>query len=94
MPGGAAGLAQTPKDANLDGVAFSLPHVSQGFAGGSDSKGSACSVGDLVSIPGLGRSPGAGHGYPLQYSYLENLHGQRSLAGHSPWGGKESDTTE
>ena len=31
---------------------------------------------------------------PLQYSCLENPHGQRSLAGYSPWGGKESDTTE
>ena len=45
-------------------------------------------------IPGSGRSPGEGHGKPLQYSCLENLHGQRSLAGHSPWGCRESDTTE
>ena len=45
-------------------------------------------------IPRLGRSPGGGHGNPLQYSYLENLHGQRSLAGYSPWGRKELDTTE
>ena len=37
---------------------------------------------------------GEGHGYPLQYSYLENPHGQRSLAGYSPWGCKELDTTE
>ena len=44
-------------------------------------------------IPGLGRSPGGGHGNPLQYSFLENSHGQRSLAGYSPWGGRESDTT-
>ena len=48
----------------------------------------------LGSIPGLGRSPGGGHGNPLQYSCLENPCGQRSLAGYSPWGGKESDTTE
>ena len=46
------------------------------------------------SIPGLGRSPGGGHGNPLQYSCLENLHGQRSLAGYSPCGRKESDMTE
>ena len=39
-------------------------------------------------------SPGGGHGNPLQYSYLENPHGQRSLAGCSPWGRKEADTTE
>ena len=65
-----------------------------GFLGGSDGKESACNVDNLSSIPGLGRSPGGGHGNPLQYSCLENLHGQRSLAGCSPWGCKESDTTE
>ena len=43
-----------------------------GFAGGSDSKESACSAGDLGSIPGSGRSPGEGSGNPLQYSCLEN----------------------
>ena len=43
-----------------------------GFPGGSDGKESACSAGDLGSIPGLGRSPGGGHGNPLQYSCLEN----------------------
>ena len=48
----------------------------------------------LSSIPGLGRSPGGGHGNPLQYSSLENPHGQRSLAGYSPWGHKLLDTTE
>ena len=42
------------------------------FPGGSDSKESAGNVGDLGSIPGLGRSPGRGHGNPLQYSCLEN----------------------
>ena len=39
-----------------------------GFPGGSDSKASACSVGDLGSIPGLGISPGQGNDHPLQYS--------------------------
>jgi len=48
----------------------------------------------LGSIPGLGKSPGGGHGIPLQYSCLENPHGQRNLAGYSPQGHKESDTTE
>ena len=43
-----------------------------GFTGGSDGKQSACNAGDLGSIPGLGRSPGEGNGYPLQYSGLEN----------------------
>ena len=43
-----------------------------GFPGGSDSKESACNVGDLGSISGPGRCPGEGNGYPLQYSCLEN----------------------
>ena len=43
------------------------------FPGGSDGKESACNAGDLGSIPGLGRSPGEGIGYPLQYSGLENF---------------------
>ena len=73
----------------------SLPTpVFLGFPHGSDGKESACYVGDLGSIPGLGRSPGEGHGNPLQDSCLESPHGQRSLAGYSPWGRAESDTTE
>ena len=56
---------------------------------------SAYHAGDLGSIPGLGRSPGEGNGNPLQYSYLENpMEGGISLVGYSPWGRKESDTTE
>ena len=43
-----------------------------GFPGSSGGKESACSVGDLGSIPELGRSPGGGNGNPLQYSFLEN----------------------
>ena len=43
-----------------------------GFPGSSAGKESACNVGDLGSIPGLGRSPGEGKGYPLQYTGLEN----------------------
>ena len=49
---------------------------------------------DTGLIPKGGRSPGGGHGNPLQYSCLENPHRQRSLAGYSPWGHKESDTSE
>ena len=64
------------------------------FPGGSDGKESFYNVGDVGSIPGLGRSLGGGNDYPLQYSYLENPHGQRSLAGYSPWGRKDSDMTE
>ena len=51
-------------------------------------------MGGLGSIPGLGNSPGGGYGNPLQYSCLENPHGQRSLVGYGPCGHKESDTTE
>ena len=48
---------------------------------------------DAGSIPGWGRSPGAGYGKPLQYSCLENPRTEE-LAGHTPWGRKDSDTTE
>ena len=47
-------------------------HITEGFPGGSDYKESSCNVGDPGLIPGLGRSPGEGHGNPLQYSCLEN----------------------
>ena len=65
-----------------------------GFPGGLGGKESACNVGDLDLIPGLGRSRGGRHGNPLQYSCLENPRGQRSLVGFSPWDPKESDMTE
>ena len=50
-----------------------------GFPCGSDGKEPTCNVGNMDSIPGLGRSPGGGHGNLLPYSCLENRHGQRSL---------------
>ena len=65
-----------------------------GFPGGSGGKESTCNAGDLGSIPGSGRSPGEGHGNPLQYSCLENPQGQRNLAGYSTWGHKELDRIE
>ena len=65
-----------------------------GFPGGLDSKESACNVGDPGLIPGLGSFPGEGNVNPLQYSFLENPHEQKSLEGYSPRGRKESDTTE
>ena len=64
------------------------------FPGSSDSKESACNMGDLGSIPELGRYPGRGHGNPLQYSCLENPHGQQSLVGYNPWDCKEWNITE
>ena len=65
-----------------------------GFPGGSDGEEAAFGVGDPGLIPGLGRSPGEGNDNPLQYSCLENSHGQRSLVGYSQLGRKESDMTE
>ena len=60
------------------------------FPGCSVGKESACNTGNMGLIPGLGRSPGGGHGSPLQYFSLANPCRQRS----SPWGCKESDTIE
>ena len=60
-----------------------------GFPGGSDGEESTGNSGNLESIPGLGRSPGEGNSYSLQYSGLENFHELYSL-----WGHKESDSTE
>ena len=81
-----------------ESIIKSLPpahfHLLLVFLGGSDGKESACSAEGLCWIPQLGRSPGGGNGNLLQYSCLENPHGQRSLKGYSPWGHKESDMTE
>ena len=71
------------------------PIVYLGFPGGSDNKECGCNAGDLVLIPGLGRSPGEGNGYPLQYSCLENSMDKGVWqATYSPWGHKESNMTE
>ena len=64
------------------------------FPGGSDGKESVCNMGDQGSIPGLGISPGGGYGNPLQYSCLENPHGQKSMADCSPQGHKKTDITK
>ena len=67
------------------------------FPGGSYGKESACNEGDLVSVPGSGRSSGEGNGNSLQYSWriLGEFHGEReSLADYNPWGHKELDTTK
>ena len=53
---------------------------SDGFPCGSPGKESACNMGDLGSIPGLGRSPGEGKGYQLQYSGLENSMGVHGVS--------------
>ena len=71
-------------------------HITEGFPGGSDYKESSCNVGDPGLIPGLGRSPGEGHGNPLQYSCLENPWTKEpgSIGPYSSEGHTELDTIE
>ena len=66
-----------------------LTHV--GFPRGSVVKNPSANAGDAGSIPQSGRSPGKGHGNPLQYFLPGKSHEQRSLVGYSPWRGKESE---
>ena len=61
---------------------------------GKDSACNAGATGHAGSIPGLGRSPGEGHGNLVQQSCLENPMDRGILVGYSPWGRKESDMTE
>ena len=85
------------KDNIIHRLSYFLYSISDilGCPGGSEVKASASNAGDRGSIPGSGRSPGEGNSNPLQYSCLENpMDRERSLAGYSPWGRKESDTTE
>ena len=65
------------------------------FPDGSVVKNPSANVGDVGSIPGLGRSPGEGNGTFLSTPVflLGKFHGQRSLVGYTPWGHKESDMT-
>ena len=84
-PNSIPGLGRSP----AEGIGYPLQY-SCGLVGEESTR----KVGDLDLIPGLERSPGERHGKPLQYSSLENPLGQRSLAGYSPWGPKELDTTE
>ena len=65
------------------------------WLGGKESPDSVGAAGDLGSVSGLGRSHGGGNGNPLQYSCLaSHMDRQRSLAGYSPRGRRESDMTE
>ena len=103
------GSRSTPGPTDLSSVACLLlapsfspvsPHPPSGFWSGpplhcgSDGKASACNAGDSGSIPGLGRSPGGGNGYPLQYSSLESPMDRAWWATYSPWGRKELDMAE
>ena len=72
-------------------------YLKKGFLGGAVAQNlpvNAGEVRDAGFIPGSRRSPGEGHENQLQYSCLENFHGQRSLEGYSPEGCKELDMTE
>ena len=64
------------------------------MAGGSEVKASACNVGNLGSIPGLGRFPWRRKWQPTPVFLPGESHGQKSLVGYSPRGRKESDTTQ
>ena len=77
----------TARAGHTDTEGMKPPSPQMGFPDSSAGKESACNAGDLRSIPGLGRSPGEGKGYPLYYCGLEN-------SWRSPWGRKESDMTE
>ena len=73
------------------------PQFHSSFPGGASGKeppANAGDIGDLGLIPGSGRPSGGGHGNPTPVLLPGESHGQRSLAGHSPRGRKESDTTE
>ena len=74
-----------PESVTVSIVFPSLCHEVMSFTGSSADKESACNAGDPSSIPGSEKSSGGGHGNPLQYSCLENPHGQRSLAHYIPW---------
>ena len=67
--------------------------VDNSHSAGSDGKESACNTGDLGLIPGLGRFPGEGMATHSSILVWKKSHGQSRLAGYSPWGHKESDTT-
>ena len=72
-------------------------HSLEGFPGSSDGKESACNKGDTGLIPGSGRSPGGGHGSPLQYSCRENPLDRGAWRGgglYSPWGHKATEVTK
>ena len=93
MPSHQRAGARSNKGKNIMGSKVH-PFLQDSFPRGSDGQESACNTGDLGLIPGLGRSPGEGHGNPLQYSCLENPHGLQPVRLLCPWGHKELDLTD
>ena len=85
-----------PLGSDLSAVSFSFHVLDElpKWLSGKNLPANAGDARDEGSVPGPGRSPGVGNGNPLQYYCLQKSHGQRSLVGYSPWGRKESDTTE
>ena len=92
-----------PKEERSNRIGVGFPKIKAnlknrtGFKsrGAQTVKGSACSEGDLVSTPGLERSPGEGNGNPLHYSWLANPMDRGAWqATYSPWAHKESDMTK
>ena len=81
---GQSALPNKELPALLHGSCFiwTMACLRAGVPGGSDGKESACSAGDPGSVPGSGKSPGEGHGYPLQYSCLENPMDRGAEHGH------------
>ena len=73
---------------------INLFSLTLGFPGGSEVKASACNAGDLGLIPGSGTFPWRRKWQPTPVFLPGESHGQRNLAGYSPRGRKESDTTE
>ena len=76
------------------GIHYKLYNTIVGFPGGSGGKESACNVGDPGSIPGSGRSPREWNDNPFQDSCLGNPMDRGAWESYSPWGHKESDTTD
>ena len=81
-------------NATLFKITIALVQEGEANPHGSDGKESACSVGDLASIPGLGRSPGEEKWQSTPVFLPRESHGQRNQAGYSQWDHKELDTAE
>ena len=82
------------KNKTVTGTELMNPYSLSNGSEGKECTSIAGGPGDKVLIPGLGRSPAGGKWQPSPVFLPEKSHGQRSLAGYSPWGHKKSDITE